>query len=85
MKDIYYEIYTRSSCPFCDMAINLLNEKSVEWVSIEDREEVLREQKERWNWRTVPIVVEMDPSENRRRLIGGYTELVKYFEKVSNH
>jgi hypothetical protein len=67
------------------MAINLLNEKSVEWVSIEDREEVLREQKERWNWRTVPIVVEMDPSENRRRLIGGYTELVKYFEKVSNH
>ncbi len=64
------EVYTTSSCPFCDAAKRLLNSKGLAFteISVNDPEQKA-ELKNRTGWRTVPQIF-IDG-----KMIGGYQEL----------
>ena len=71
-------VWSKNSCPFCDQAKGLLKIKGIEFeernVSKDWTKEQLMEAVP--NARTVPQIFLDD------KLIGGFTELKKYFEKV---
>jgi glutaredoxin len=71
-------VWSKNSCPFCDQAKGLLNMKGIEFeernVSKDWTKEQLMEAVP--NARTVPQIFLDD------KLIGGFTELKKHFEKV---
>jgi hypothetical protein len=46
---------------------------------IDDNDRLIEEAKNNYQWPTVPIVLEVDEKENEL-LIGGYTEMRKYFK-----
>ncbi len=76
---VYYKVYIKSGCPFCDKALKLLDKKKQEYVVniMDSNEELLAEVKETWSWETVPIIIEIS---DRRgfNFIGGYTDLCEY-------
>jgi len=71
-------VWSKNACPFCDQAKGLLKMKGIEFeernVSKDWTKEQLMEAVP--NARTVPQIFLDD------KLIGGFTELKKYFEKV---
>lgn len=71
-------VWSKNQCPFCDQAKGLLKLKGIEFeernVSIDWTREQLLESVP--NARTVPQIFLDD------KLIGGFTELKQYFEKV---
>ncbi len=64
-------VYKKNPCPYCDRAMNLLNDKGVTYqvIDLTDKLDELQKLKEKWGWQTVPIIV-IDG-----KLIGGYTDL----------
>ena len=64
-------IYTKSACPFCVRAKNLLSQKGVhfEEIYMDDRPEEYAKLKERTGMMTVPQIFIDD------QLVGGYTDL----------
>jgi glutaredoxin 3 len=64
-------IYTKVPCPYCDRAINLLEEKKLDFSEIDltDRPDEIQKIKDQTGWRTVPIILIND------QVIGGYTDL----------
>ncbi len=78
-----YILYTKSTCPFCIRAEELLKIYDMEYETIcLDTTPLLFEQmKDNWNWKTVPMIFECkgdNPSENLE-FIGGYSDLEKKF------
>jgi glutaredoxin-related protein len=71
-------VWSKNQCPFCDQAKGLLKLKGIEFeernVSTDWTREQLLEAVP--NARTVPQIFLDD------KLIGGFTELKQYFEKV---
>ena len=65
------QIYTSSSCPYCVLAKNLLNEKGVTFqeINLDGKDKELRALKERTGLRTVPQIFIDD------KLVGGYQDL----------
>ena len=65
------QVYTKSNCPYCVRAKNLLNQKGVafEEINLDGRERELSELRARTGMRTVPQIFIGD------QLVGGYTEL----------
>lgn len=88
-SDTSYTIYTKSGCPYCVKAKKLLEkEKEKDAVLIIDCDDYLIENKELFldfikeknhgkEMRTFPIIF------YKNQLIGGYTELVPFYEKKS--
>jgi len=78
----HYKIICWTECPFCIKAKNLLIEKNeqFEYCSIDHSPELLNYYKTIYNHSTVPIVVLMEDGVDDK-LIGGYTELVAFFER----
>ena len=76
-----FRLYTKSDCPFCHAAVALLaeQEKEFECYSLDKKPELLSEIKGTYNWRTVPIVVEI--TEGKEKFIGGFTDLKQYLNK----
>ncbi len=66
------QIYTSSTCPYCERAKLLLDNKGVEYqeVVLDDQPEKKLEVMKELNWQTVPMIL-IDG-----KLIGGYDELV---------
>lgn len=64
-------IYTKDPCPYCDRAINLLEEKKLDFSEIDltNRPDEIQKIKDQTGWRTVPIILIND------QVIGGYTDL----------
>ncbi|WP_347358426.1 glutaredoxin [Bdellovibrio sp.] len=64
-------IYKKNPCPYCDRAINFLNDKGIahDIVDLTDKPEEIDRIKNETGWRTVPIIM-IDG-----KLIGGYTDL----------
>ena len=64
-------IYTKTYCPYCVHAKNLLQNKGVEYVeeNLEERPEELRALIQKTGMRTVPQIFIGD------ELVGGFTEL----------
>ena len=70
-----YVLFIKESCPFCVLALELLEEKNLEYDTITVNENViLAEQAKRaFNWRTFPIVLVQD--DDLIKLIGGFDNL----------
>ena len=78
----YFKIICWAECPFCIRAKNLLIEKNkqLEYCSVDHSNELLAHYKTIYNHGTVPIIVLMEDGLDDK-LIGGYTELVAFFER----
>lgn len=69
-------IFTKYRCSYCDRAKILIEQKGYEYdsINIEDNNNIDLLLKMNKNARTMPQIFMDD------KLIGGYTDLVKYFE-----
>ena len=83
MKE-YYKIYAWMECPFCVNAKELLmkHDKQFMFCCIDESKELLEDIKEKYNWMTVPMIIRVKPKLGEEEFIGGYTDLVKYFEQL---
>lgn len=64
-------LYKKNPCPYCDRAINFLENKGVEFdiIDLTNQPEEIDRIKEETGWRTVPIIL------INGKLVGGYTDL----------
>jgi glutaredoxin len=71
-------VWSKNQCPYCDQAKALLKLKGIEFEERNIQKDYTREQllEAVPNARTVPQIFLDD------KLIGGFTELKKHFEKV---
>ena len=77
-----YILFTREECPFCTMAIALLEEREMNYSVIDfdfDQADVLEQVKEAYDWKTVPMIFSREG--NRIEFIGGYSDLKSYFDR----
>lgn len=65
------QVYSKSHCPYCDRAKQLLKTKGLEFeeINLDGKEEELRALRERTKYLTVPQIFIGD------KMIGGYSEL----------
>ena len=79
----YYHVYAKATCPWCVKAINLLHEVGTEFVLtlVENSPEFYHAVKKKYEWQTVPMVVEVDVT-GKEHFIGGFTDLRDYFAEV---
>ena len=75
-----YIVYGRSSCPYCNMAVDLLEENHKENVFFDFSEdpEAIEDAKRFYDHPTVPIVIENNKVSGKTRLIGGYSDLEEH-------
>lgn len=64
-------LYKKIPCPYCDRAMNLLNDKGVTYqvIDLTDRQDELMRIKQQWGWQTVPVII------INGQLVGGYMDL----------
>ena len=81
----HFKIICWAECPFCIRAKNLLilKNEQFEYCSIDHSSELLAHYKTIYSHGTVPIVVLMEDGLDDK-LIGGYTELVAFFEREAS-
>lgn len=79
-----YKLIIKVDCPFCKKAVNLLSQKKIPFIIIaaDNSDNFLQEQKNHYNWPTVPIVVAVD-EHNNEMVVGGFTELNERLNKNS--
>jgi glutaredoxin 3 len=77
-KNMKATVWSKDHCPFCDQAKALLNQRGIEFEERKIGHGYTKEQllEAVPTARTVPQIFLDD------KLIGGFTELKKYFEKV---
>jgi glutaredoxin len=82
---VSYHIYAKSKCPFCVKAINLLHEMGYEFVLtlLDNSPEYYHKLKQKYEHRTVPMIVECDVAGNEK-FIGGFTDMQDYFADYLN-
>ena len=76
----YFEVYAWTDCPFCVHAKELLLEKNEQFVfcCIDHSDKLLLSLKSKYNWATVPIIIEKYIDNDESKFIGGFTDLSKY-------
>ena len=77
----YYHIYAKAECPFCVKAINLLHGLGYDFVLtlVDNSPDYYHKIKKKYEHQTVPMIVERNLIDEEN-FIGGYSELLKYFE-----
>ena len=77
---MFYKLYIKEGCGFCKRAVEFVTKHKIEHVVLSQigTTELIEEAKKQYDWHTVPIVVEVDG--DTEKLIGGYTDLRKYFK-----
>ena len=78
----YYHLYAMGTCPYCLNAIKLLDDGGYNYtLTLLDKNELFLEHlKTKYNWKTVPIILEHDENNHEEsKFIGGYTDLMDYF------
>ena len=67
-----FRVYTKTNCPFCHAAIQLLTEtqKEFECYALDSQPGLLQEIKDTYRWETVPLVVEI--THGQEKFIGGF-------------
>ena len=70
-------------CPWCVDAINLMHANGCEFVLtlVDNCPEFYHNVKKKYDWQTVPMIVEIDVTGNEK-FIGGFTDLKDYFAEV---
>ena len=76
-----FRLYTKTDCPYCQMAVRLLAEhqKEFECYALDNQPKLLSEIKQTYRWETVPVVVEI--TEGQEKFIGGFDDLKEYLNK----
>ena len=76
-----FRLYTKSDCPYCQMAVRLLAEhkKEFECYAMDNQPGLLTEIQNTYRWETVPVVVEI--TQGQEKFIGGFTDLKEYLLK----
>jgi len=76
-----FRLYTKTACPYCQMAVRLLaeHEKEFECYALDNQPELLTEIQATYRWETVPVVVEI--TAGQEKFIGGFTDLQEYLKK----
>jgi glutaredoxin len=76
----YFQVYAWTECPFCVHAKDLLIEKGEQFMfcCLDQSDALLRYIKSKYNWETVPMIVERHTESNNEKFIGGFTDLAKY-------
>ena len=76
-----YLIYAKESCPYCNKLLKYMKENDKKFIYVLNYglESELHTTMEKYNWRTVPIVIEIRDKEEC--LIGGCDDTIKYFER----
>tara|TARA_Y100000592_G_C5397460_1_gene281402 strand:+ start:424 stop:684 length:261 start_codon:yes stop_codon:yes gene_type:complete len=76
----YFQVYAWTECPFCVHAKELLIEKKEQFMfcCLDQSDALLRYIKTKYNWETVPLIVEKNTESNDEKFIGGFTDLAKY-------
>ncbi len=78
-----FVLFVKEECPYCVSAQELLEEKGLKYTVYDFKgprqKVVLKEIKEKHNWKTVPMIFFLSERE-LPKFIGGYTDLVQYFE-----
>ena len=76
----YFQVYAWTECPFCVHAKELLIEKKEQFMfcCLDQSDVLLRYIKAKYNWDTVPMIVEKNTENNDEIFIGGFTDLAKY-------
>ena len=76
----YFEIYAWTECPFCVHAKELLIEKEEQFMfcCLDSSDALLSYFKNKYNWNTVPMIIEKHTEKNKEKFIGGFTDLAKY-------
>mgnify|MGYP003119464516 CR=1 FL=1 len=78
----YFEIYAWTECPWCKDARDLLVEKGEQFMfcCLDQSDSLLAFLKKKYDWTTVPMIIERNTESNEERFIGGFTDLKKYLE-----
>ena len=76
----YFEIYAWTECPFCVHAKELLIEKGEQFMfcCLDQSDGLLKFLKSKYNWSTVPMIIEKQTESAGEKFIGGYTDLAEY-------
>ena len=75
----YFIVHGQAACPFCVQALGVLEDKNINYIFSPLGSELLSEVKQKWNHKTVPIVVERDLHNTEyERFIGGCDDLQTY-------
>ena len=78
----YFEIYAWTECPFCVHAKELLIQKGEQFMfcCLDQSDALLAFLKSKYDWDTVPMILEKSTVSNNTKFIGGFTDLVRYLE-----
>lgn len=77
-----YQVLVLLDCPYCKAAVDLLKKQNKRFCTIvmDTDQPLLNFLKQKYNWKTVPIVVGIT-KESEEIVIGGFTDLQKFLEK----
>jgi|7_EtaG_2_1085326.scaffolds.fasta_scaffold142664_1 glutaredoxin len=78
-----YLIYAKEECPYCEKLLSYMKQENKRfiYVLVYNLEEKLQEVMNKYNWNTVPIVIEMEENNGETKLIGGCDDAIKYFKQ----
>tara|TARA_B100000131_G_scaffold278672_1_gene283352 strand:- start:2883 stop:3131 length:249 start_codon:yes stop_codon:yes gene_type:complete len=74
-----YIIFSKPGCPFCVSAVQLMQERDLEFGEVvfePEQENILAEIKKVHDWRTVPMIFKRVG--NDVKFIGGYTDFLDH-------
>ncbi len=79
----YFMVIAWGECPFCVKAKALLLQEGCEfeYIILDHAPSLLKNYKSIYDSKTVPIIVYHNIEEGYEKVIGGYTDLVKYFSE----
>lgn len=81
----YYQLHLVDECPYCKAAEELVSSGPCEYfITYYDWEDkTLNEVKNNYQHKTVPVIIKVNVADGQEteEFIGGYTDLVRHFEK----
>ncbi len=79
----YFEIYAWTECPWCKDARDLLVEANEQFMfcCLDQSDSLLSFLKNKYDWTTVPMIIEKYTDSNDEKFIGGFSDLKKYMEE----
>ncbi len=78
-----YIIYARDNCAYCKKLLNHMLELDERFVYIlsHNLDDDLRTIMNKYKWRTVPIVLEMEDGDATGKLIGGCDDTIEHLKR----
>ena len=77
--DDRFIVYGRSSCPYCVLAVELLEEREREVIFFDflEQQDAIDEVKAFYAWPTVPAIIVNNKVSGETNFIGGYSDLLE--------